>query len=320
LQSDADGPVHLVGHSTGGLDARLLMTPGASLATDLPVEEGVRSVKTVVTVSTPHHGTPLATFFSTLYGKRLLQILSLVTVYVLRFGTLPLSVLIKLGALFVRLDDRVGLRDTVADQIYSQLLGDFSPERRQELREFLERTGKDQGLMGQLTPEGIDLLNASATDRPGVRYGSVINTVERPQVRTAITLGLDPYAQVSHGLFHALHRLTSRPGTSRLPRPKGDTAKALVKILGGPPAAADNDGIVPVLSQVRGDIVHVARADHLDVIGHFGDKAHNPPHYDWFASGSRFNRACFEHLWSDVARYIAGQQIIPGVSAPGQVS
>src|SRR6266568_3761047 len=51
-----DAPIHFVGHSTGGLDARLIATPGVALGVD-GVEEYARRVRSVVTVSAPHHGT-----------------------------------------------------------------------------------------------------------------------------------------------------------------------------------------------------------------------------------------------------------------------
>src|SRR5690242_4773362 len=81
-----DGPVHVIGHSSGGLDARLLVAPGVALPSDVGVERVARRVRTVVTVATPHHGTPLASFFASLLGQRLLRGFSLSTVYALRFG------------------------------------------------------------------------------------------------------------------------------------------------------------------------------------------------------------------------------------------
>src|SRR5437870_914706 len=57
------GPIHLVGHSTGGLDSRLFVSPGASLRENLDLEPYASRVCSVVTVSTPHAGTPLASFF-----------------------------------------------------------------------------------------------------------------------------------------------------------------------------------------------------------------------------------------------------------------
>ncbi|MFU8805710.1 MAG: esterase/lipase family protein, partial [Bradymonadaceae bacterium] len=59
-----DGPIHLIGHSTGGLDARLFVTPGASLPGELDLERYAGRVRSVVTVATPHLGTPMASFFN----------------------------------------------------------------------------------------------------------------------------------------------------------------------------------------------------------------------------------------------------------------
>jgi hypothetical protein len=71
------------------------------------------------------------------------------------------------------------------------------------------------------------------------------------------------------------------------------------------PNQAANDGVVPTRSQVWGDVIHAAQGDHLDVLGHFRDPSHSPPHFDWLATGSEFTRAKFELLWTDVARYLA---------------
>jgi len=72
------------------------------------------------------------------------------------------------------------------------------------------------------------------------------------------------------------------------------------------PSPDANDGIVPTRSQVWGHVVHAAVADHLDVLGHFRDAAHHPPHVDWLVSGSGFDRVRFEALWADVAHFLVG--------------
>ena len=55
LQATADvepgSVLHLIGHSTGGLDARLLVTPGARLGEGLTPEPYAARVKSVVCVS-----------------------------------------------------------------------------------------------------------------------------------------------------------------------------------------------------------------------------------------------------------------------------
>jgi triacylglycerol lipase len=114
-------PIHLIGHSSGGLDVRLLTAPGVGLPTTFDVEQLAARVRTVVTVSTPHHGTPLAAFFTTLRGQQLLQLLSLNTIYVLRFGHLPLSALLWMGSLVVRFGDLIADSELL-DELFGRLL------------------------------------------------------------------------------------------------------------------------------------------------------------------------------------------------------
>src|ERR1043165_1115450 len=47
-----DGPIHIVGHSTGGLDARLAITPTSSLPSTKKFRQHER-LRTLVTISTP---------------------------------------------------------------------------------------------------------------------------------------------------------------------------------------------------------------------------------------------------------------------------
>lgn len=61
----------------------------------------------------------------------------------------------------------------------------------------------------------------------------------------------------------------------------------------------------PLLSQLHGRLLHVARADHLDVIGHYtlaeGGSA------DWLPSGAGFTPQAFAATWDAVADAIAGR-------------
>jgi triacylglycerol lipase len=297
-------PIHLVGHSTGGLDARLLTSPGASLGDGIDPEPVARRVRTVVTVATPHYGTPLASFFATMLGQRLLQLLTLATAYGLRFGHVPLSFLLKLGAVFLRVDDVFGWRNNLLDQLFDQLLARFTSDRRAMVEGFLKEVGEDQALMMQLTPDSMDMFNAAATDRPGVRYGSVLTRVEPPRLGTRMAIGLDPYAQATYGIFEILHGRTAGMKASHA-FDAGSAAYGFIREqLGMIPSPDDNDGIVPTLSQAWGRPLAAVNADHLDVIGHFEDRSTDPPHVDWLSSGSSFDRGRFEKLWKDVARFM----------------
>ena len=300
---DGDGPIHLIGHSSGGLDIRLVTAPDVALPTDVDVDRLAARVRTVVAVSTPHHGTPLASFFTTMQGQRLLKLLAVGTIYVLQFGRLPLSALLWMGSIFTRFDDRV-VNNALLDELFSRLLTDFTPARRRAVRSILREVVGDQALMLQLTPEAMDVFNASVVRRRGVRYGSVVAQAPRPSIRSRIGAGLDPGAQVTRGLYSVLYSLTAATPDHLSPRLAPEVARLLRHTYGVIPSAADNDGIVPTRSQAWGEVLHAAVADHLDVLGYFADATHDPPHVDWVVTGSGFTRPRFEALWGDVTRFL----------------
>lgn len=299
-----DGPIHLVGHSSGGLDARLLVTSGVSLASDHDVEALMARVQSVVTVATPHHGTPVASFFTGLLGQRLLQLLSLFTTYVIVFGRVPVGLLSRMGRLFLRVDQLIGRDRSVVDQLVEQLLGDFTPERRDALRAFLDEVGKDQALMAQLMPDAMDTFNAATADREGVRYASVVTRAPKPNLKSRLQMGVDPYMQVTRGVYGALHRLSTRMPAIRIGELSAPHREALARRYLDVPDWHASDGIVPTLSQPWGTVLDAVTADHHDVIGHFHGPKHVPPHFDWLASGSGFGRQEFERMWSKIVDHL----------------
>jgi triacylglycerol lipase len=300
---DARGDqVSIIGHSSGGLDARLLLAPGIALPTAVDVERCAARVRAVVTVATPHHGTPLAKHFTSLFGQKLLALLSLGTVYTLRTGRLPISFVLRLARLLRRPGSRpVG----VVDQLFLQLLGDFSGKRRRAIEEFFRTVGSDNGLGAQLVPTMMEAFNASTPDRAGVRYGSVVTRARAPGVRSLLRAGIGPYAQATHALFAVLYRFAAgRQGDPPVRLTPADV-QALRRAYGRLPDYRANDGIVPTLSQLWGDVIAAVWADHHDVIGHFHGPTHVPRHFDWVASGTGFDRPHFEALWRKVATYVA---------------
>lgn len=296
------GYVSIVGHSSGGIDARLLVSPGIALPTTVDVERCAVRVRSIVTVATPHHGTPLAQHFTSLFGQKLLTLLSLATVYTLRTGRLPISFVLRLARLLRRPGaEPVG----VLDQLFLQLLGDFSGKRRRAIEEFFRDVGSDQGLGAQLSPAKMEDFNAATPDRAGVRHGCVVTRARPPGVRTLWRAGFGPYAQATHALFAVLYRFAAGRRTDPPRRIAPADAEALRRVYGRLPDHRANDGIVPTLSQLWGDVVAVAWADHHDVIGHFHRPMHVPRHFDWMASGTGFDRPHFEALWRTVAVYLA---------------
>jgi triacylglycerol lipase len=300
-----EGPVHLLGHSSGGLDARLLVTPDVVLPDGIAAEPLAARVRTVVTLATPHYGTPVAAFFSSLLGQQLLGALSVATSYVLRTGRLPADVLARLAAFFVRLGttQEPGPSDSVR-KLYQRILGDFSAERRGSLESFLRLIARDQDLLPQITPAAIDIFNASTQDRPGVRYGSVVTQARGAGLRSLMSAGLSPYAHANHALYVCISQLAARVPAERAPTLEEAQRAALVKSYGALPGRRANDGIIPTLSQPWGHVLRAVWADHLDVIGHFHHPTHVPPHFDWLTSGSGYDRENFLATWDAVATFM----------------
>jgi triacylglycerol lipase len=302
----ARGPVHLVGHSSGGLDARLVVTPDVNLPDTIPAEPLAARVRTVVTLATPHYGTPVAGFFTSLLGAQLLGALSLATSYVLRTGRLPLDVLAKLSAGFVRATaagGQGGWSDGLR-KLHDRILGDIGPERRGALQSFAELIARDQDLLPQITPAAIDVFNAATQDRPGVRYGCVITQARGASLRSFLSAGLSPYAHASHALYVCISQLAARVPADRTPPLAMEQWLALKSAFGEYPGRRSNDGIVPTLNQVWGQVIRGAWGDHLDVIGHFHHPTHVPPHFDWLTSGSGFARPDFVGIWDAVAAFM----------------
>ncbi|MCA9490285.1 MAG: triacylglycerol lipase [Myxococcales bacterium] len=293
--------VHLVGHSSGGLDARLFVAPGAKLGNGLDPSAIAERVRTVVTVASPHRGTPSAEVFTTVAGKALLRALSLMTIVVLRRGGLPLQVVLQVSELLVSSEKLLASDPKMLDEVFSGLLGELSPERRRQVETFFTAMGADQGLLPQLMPDAMTLFGATTADRPGVRYGSVVTRARRPGMVGVASAGLSPVGQAGFAWFTLCWGLASRFGDPELdPTLRQALAERYPGL--GP---ADNDGMVPTLSQPWGELIRAVDADHLDVIGHFGDRSTDPPHHDWFTTGTGYDRNAFEATWIDIAQFFA---------------
>ena len=309
IASIAPGPdthIHLIGHSTGGLDARLLLTPAVALDTALDCEALVRSVRSVVSISTPHHGAPIAAFFTSLLGLEFLRLLSAVTMLTLRVGSVPLSALAEVTALLAVPDKLVGnvtakLGGALAGQLYEQLLGNFDEQRRDQVTELLEDVKRDQSLLAQLAPEPMDVFNAAAGNRPGVRYGSVVTMARRPGMDTLRESGINASQQIQHALYFGLYHLAAG---YRYPAPGRQYGEAMRGVFGEVPNADANDGIVPTLSQPWGTPIAAAVADHLDIIGHYAGEDPADPHYDWLTTQSHFDTDGFENVWQRVTSFL----------------
>jgi triacylglycerol lipase len=294
--------LHFVGHSTGGLDMRMLLTPGVNISNTASEARIARLTKTATSVATPHHGTPLANHFVTLQGQTLLLLLSDLATSGQGRGALLAAA--KAVALVARLDDWTGRNESTLDRIAASLLRRIRYDRRDPAWTYLSDIERDQGAVLQLTPEGIDLFDAAVSDHAGIDYGCVVTGVPKPREDFKVKELLDPEYVVLRTLFRLLHALTARPHPRYpYPKPREATQRLLDRGLGFEATPQISDGIVPTLSQLHGRVLHVARADHLDVVGHYtlaGGSTAN-----WLPSGAGFTPESFNATWEAVAATIA---------------
>jgi hypothetical protein len=164
----------------------------------------------------------------------------------------------------------------------------------------------------------MDVFNASTRDRPGVRYGCVDTRARPPSLRSTLSVSFGVYAQATHAVYVALHRIGRRTPERRAYVATPAEAETLREAFARPLHPDANDGIVPTASQLWGEVIAGVWADHLDVIGHFHHPTHVPPHFDWLASGTGFTRTEFEWLWKEVAFWLgASEARSPGDEGAG---
>jgi triacylglycerol lipase len=294
--------LHFIGHSMGGLDVRMLLSPGARISDDDSEERIGRRTRTAISVATPHHGTPLANHFATIQGQTLLLVASALATSGQGRGTILAAA--KAIAMVARLDDWLGRTEGPLDRIAAGLLRKIRFDRRDPVWKYLGEIEQDQGAVLQLTPEGIELFDAAVADRTGIDYGCVVAGVPKPREQLKAKELLNPEYVALRALFRLLHALTARPHP-RYPYPKPDqaTQRLLDRALGFKATPRISDGIVPTLSQLHGRVLHVARADHLDLVGHYTLAGGRTA--DWLPSGAGFTPEAFNATWDAVAAAIA---------------
>ena len=295
--------LHFVGHSTGGLDVRMLLTPGVAIARGNSAQRIAERTRTAISVATPHHGTPLANHFNTMQGQTLLLIASALATTGQGRGAIVGAA--QAVALVAQLDDWMGRSDTALDRIAAGLLRKIRYNRRGPIWKYLREIEMDQGGVLQLTPEGMNLFDAAVVDRVGIDYGCVVAGVPKPREQFRARDLVDPERMALRALFrllHALRRSSTRViRTRRAARPTATAGSIAASV--SRRTASTSDGVVPTLSQLHGRVLHVACADHLDVVGHYTLAAKGTG--DWLPSGAGFTPEAFESLWDDVAGAIA---------------
>jgi len=271
---DGEGTIHLLGHSTGGLDARLVSSPSARLPTTAESLDWLPRLRSVTTMSTPHYGTPLASFFATVSGQRMLYAVSALTFIGLSLGAPPLAAASALVVALGRIDRMVGVEVKMLDKTTDALLRALEPATSREVRGYLDAIRRDQGAVIQLTPEAMDLFQAGVEDRAGVFYQCTVAQAPAPSpgaVARAVA-SVSPWRALSSALFTSMYGITARYDEQypcAAPSVAKENEETLRDAFGRVPGARVNDGVVPALSQVWGHVAWAGWGDHLDVLGHF---------------------------------------------------
>lgn len=288
------GPIHLVGHSTGGLDARLALSPSANLGVEDALLAWRSRVATAVSMNTPHYGTPAAGYFATVSGTRVLYALSLFTVLSLTLGEPSLAIVSRLLGGLGGIDALFGEDLKLFSRLTDDVLRFIDKDGREEISEFLGKVRIDQGAIVQIMPEAMDLFNASTENRQGVRYGSIVSAAPPPRSLRIARRIRSPYTAMTAAMFSTLYQFAGRrPRMYPYAKPSARELDLLRTGIDHDLGDATSDGIVPTLSMLWGELLWAGEADHLDVIGHFHDDRAVREHTDWITSGSRFTSQRF---------------------------
>jgi hypothetical protein len=299
-----DGPIHLIGHSTGGLDVRLVLSPKVNLGVTSEQLAWRERVVSAVTINTPHYGTPLATYFATVSGTRVLYVLSLLTVVSLTIGEPSLAIFSRLVAGVGGIDSLFGGDMKVFSRVTDSVLRFVDRDGRGEIADFLSKVRIDQGAIIQIMPEAMDLFNAATVIDPRVRYGCVVSAAAPPRAMRFARRIWSPYAAFTAAIYATLYQFASQESqVYPYARPSQREAEFLRVGIDHEVNGESNDGIVPTLSMLWGELLWAGEADHLDVLGHFHDDQKPKLHMDWVTSGSRFTRQRFGAALDEIVKF-----------------
>ena len=300
----SSGPIHLVGHSTGGIDVRLVLSSTTNLRVEPEQLRWTERVHSATSINAPHYGTPLATYFTSVSGVRVLYALSLLTVVSLSLGEPSLAIFSRLLSGLGSIDQIFGGDLKLISRVTDVLLRFVDRDGRSAIQTYLNKIRMDQGALIQTTPEAMDLFNAVTEDKVAVRYGSIISGAP-PAGATHLTRRVrSPYSAFSAAMFAMIQRITAqqhqRYGYASLSAAERERVS---RSLGVPVNERTSDGVVPTLSMIWDRLLWCGAADHLDILGHFHDEFMPTSHVDWMTSGAEFGRPQFRRMMDTLVRF-----------------
>ncbi|MFP2960603.1 esterase/lipase family protein [Myxococcus sp. 1LA] len=323
--------IHLVGHSTGGLDLRqLLINLRIQQAGDNSngASQIIKQLRTVQFLSTPHRGTALAHRLGDAVPKVLAYRLFLRLMYEGARGMRGVG-LRSLGRALRPLSPRQDAANWI-DAIIDTLKGCDSQEQGLpralaratyfDLLRWLLNMASDLTVITDLDPEPSPGSIPSPAHAEGHELQNELSFIKQHRIRVrSIVTFAPPSNSWPPTLFRILHALTASNPPQRLRQTKHTIHKLLAPEETQTLSFADNDGIVNCVSQVWPDADHsyLIQGDHADVMGHFKAKrlqaqasfpATTYNQYDLLNSPADFDRRRFIRLWKEVDRFTASQQ------------
>lgn len=285
------GRVHLVGHSTGGVDVRLLVNsqyrwPGATASASF-----VSRIGAVVSLSGPHWGAPIARRMrGTLEG--VLPELYLASILA-KHNRFPIVESLLFGLFTVGSDPG---KQPSAHVL--RAMGQLPEGVAKDVMRFLKRIIDDHGLIHDLTPLSMARLNSAvkAGECPRVKYYAT--AAPAPTAFGLLEQGLK--GEALGAAFYASSERLARPDPSEeMSFPRGPW---IADRASGSQAtdAETNDGVVPTSSQtLTGDATAIVQGDHLDVVGHYPSQRFQGN--TLFKSAANFDDDRFDALWRSIS-------------------
>jgi pimeloyl-ACP methyl ester carboxylesterase len=294
---------HLVGHSTGGLDAELLArTPRPGESRSAETERVRHAIRSVITLASPLAGTslassPAATFFAIDSVADLIRA--------------PASLIFFRGpsALLTGAVAAVGLfTDVAATDLARNMFHDSTAAS------YLSSLAMMRSLVDDLAPEKVVELMEKQT-----REDPALPDIRRARFLTIAPGNVDPTVkQQLFDLFQFFYSNTkdqakSESGTNLVERAL-EAKLPTIPIIGATPLppldAGASDAIVNTLRQVApGDAATIERevsrvralvvADHIDVVGYYPGK--DGCNNGFLNSGAKFRDAQFTQLYDAIA-------------------
>ncbi|NMO22173.1 hypothetical protein HPC49_36945 [Pyxidicoccus fallax] len=321
--------IHLIGHSTGGLDIRQLLTDyrvqyerdARDMGGSWPAV--LDRIVSAQFLSTPHRGTALAYHLSrTRLRRTACRAILLGAYHSLRasgeFGSGQLG---RLGKLIARSAQAPDWVDAILDTLRGTYIAQGSLERAMarsayfELLRWLLDMGTDFNAITDLDPcKPPQGAPASPAHQDAEDYTADTRFLRerRIRVRSIVTVAAKP--PPAQGRVPTLYALTY--GLTALDPPERLQLRTVRELMNPRRQRTlrptENDGFVNSVSQVWPDETHsfLVDGDHADVLGHF----HSPPatrsgdffafrQYDLLGSNSGFAEGDFTTLWRKVAHF-----------------